>query len=65
MAQDDCRCGEHAAGCLVCGAPVLYEGVSRERTCALCGKTADSDAVCAAGHFVCDECHAEAAPDYL
>lgn len=65
MAQGDCRCGEHAAGCLVCGAPILYEEVSRERTCVLCGRTANSNAVCAAGHFVCDGCHTSAVPAYL
>lgn len=44
--------------CLICGAPLRYQTTAEEMTCAVCGRTFSSNAVCANGHFVCDECHA-------
>jgi SAM-dependent methyltransferase len=46
-------------GCMVCGRPLEYSSVEREARCAYCGETVLTTAVCAAGHFVCDACHAE------
>ncbi|MFW5859787.1 MAG: DUF5714 domain-containing protein [Planctomycetota bacterium] len=47
----------HTAGCMVCGAPLIYLESSADRSCSYCGKTLRADAVCTAGHFVCDGCH--------
>jgi len=48
----------HASGCLICGSPLQYDAVSRERTCALCGRAFSAPCACTEGHYVCDECHA-------
>jgi hypothetical protein len=47
----------HRSGCLLCGAALSYER-EQSRTCALCGAAAEASAVCGAGHYVCDRCHA-------
>lgn len=52
-------------GCLVCAAPLEYRQERAPRACALCGKQADSDAACSAGHFVCDQCHRLGALDVI
>jgi len=44
-------------GCLVCGAPLVYLNIPEKRTCAICGKTLEANAICGNGHFVCDLCH--------
>ena len=33
--------------------------------CVLCTKQHESNAVCEAGHYVCDRCHSSAQPDFL
>ena len=43
--------------CMVCGKPLSYLGRDRKETCLYCGRTLLANAVCAAGHFVCDACH--------
>ena len=43
--------------CLICGAPLVYTEQAELRTCAICGKAEESRAVCAAGHYVCNDCH--------
>lgn len=48
---------ESIPACLICGAPLEYLETAEEMTCAICGKKYMSNAKCAAGHFVCDECH--------
>ena len=48
----------HADGCLLCGAPLRYTAGAAWRNCALCGRTVLTNAACAAGHYVCDACHA-------
>lgn len=48
----------HFTNCLICGKPLVYERMSRVRTCRICGKTAASACSCEDGHFVCDSCHA-------
>lgn len=53
------------SGCLRCGAPIAYLAASEAMTCAGCGAVASSAARCAAGHFVCDACHAGAAKDVI
>ncbi|MFO8013887.1 MAG: DUF5714 domain-containing protein [Phycisphaerae bacterium] len=49
---------KHAAGCMVCGAPLVYYAVPRSARCVYCGEAAETEALCEAGHFVCDACHA-------
>jgi hypothetical protein len=49
----------------VCGRELVYLAASAPMTCALCGETKDSAARCAAGHYVCDGCHAEPAKDVI
>jgi MoaA/NifB/PqqE/SkfB family radical SAM enzyme/SAM-dependent methyltransferase len=49
---------KHPAGCMVCGAPLVYHDGPRSARCAYCGEQAETEAVCEAGHFVCDACHA-------
>lgn len=44
--------------CLICGEPLRYFTEEREMTCSLCGRSFPSRAACAAGHYVCDDCHA-------
>ena len=49
--------GVHETGCVVCGRPLVYSGRTQERECCVCHRVLPSDAVCEAGHFVCDDCH--------
>lgn len=49
---------EHFSGCLICGAELVYNSLGTERRCAVCGRESAGNAVCANGHYVCDECHA-------
>jgi SAM-dependent methyltransferase len=46
-------------GCMACGAPIEYSPEERQVHCEYCHAGFVSTAVCAAGHFVCDACHAE------
>lgn len=48
------------SGCMVCGKPLVYEKESRTHTCAVCGRSFDSNCACEDGHFVCDSCHGAA-----
>lgn len=50
-------------GCMVCGAPLEYSTEEREIRYEYCRAGFVSSAVCAAGHFVCDACHAEDAAE--
>ena len=56
---------DHATGCLVCGAGLVYLAASEAMTCALCGGTRPSAARCTAGHFACDACHSAPAKDVI
>ena len=49
---------EHFSDCLICGAELVYNSLGTERRCAVCGRESAGNAVCANGHYVCDECHA-------
>jgi len=48
----------HRAGCMACGAPLLYDHGRGERACHYCGAAVESEVCCEQGHFVCDRCHA-------
>jgi hypothetical protein len=52
-------------GCCICGSDLVYSGQSEMRRCDVCGVVKDSNAICANGHFVCDECHSADAADYI
>ncbi len=49
---------KHITGCMVCGADLVYSQTSEQFTCYYCGRGIYGNVVCAAGHFVCDKCHA-------
>jgi hypothetical protein len=55
----------HAKGCVVCGKALAYLAASEPMICALCGGSHVSPARCAAGHFVCDACHAAPAKELI
>jgi Family of unknown function (DUF5714) len=55
----------YATGCVVCGKELVYLPASGQMTCALCGTSSVSAARCAAGHYVCDACHAAPAKDVI
>jgi hypothetical protein len=55
----------HAQGCLVCGEALAYRVEATPVTCALCGAAGVSPVACAAGHFVCDGCHAAPAREVI
>ena len=45
------------AGCMACGAPLVYTR-DRGHRCAFCGGAFASNSTCQNGHYVCDDCHA-------
>lgn len=49
---------KHTTGCMVCGLPLTYPEEDREHACAYCGCHGHANALCEAGHYVCDACHA-------
>ncbi len=55
----------HHQGCLVCGAELEYLAAAAATSCAICRQPASADVCCAAGHFVCDRCHAGDAPAWI
>lgn len=61
-AQGASCCGapeaKHEVDCMVCGTPLVYDTVERERACHYCGNPGATAASCEKGHFVCDACHA-------
>jgi hypothetical protein len=55
----------HHSGCLICGAPLAYQASEEVRSCAVCGKSAATNAWCVGGHFVCDACHGVSAVELI
>ena len=55
----------HASDCMRCGKPLLYLDKDESKTCAYCGWTGPANAVCEAGHFVCDSCHSHEADEIV
>jgi len=49
---------KHTAGCMVCGAELVYSQSNSKLICYYCGRETYGNVVCDAGHFVCDTCHA-------
>jgi len=56
---------DHRAGCVICGARVVYGKNARRTVCHYCGRESESDARCSKGHYVCDECHSLPAKDII
>ncbi len=56
---------KHRVDCMVCGAPLEYLAQDRVETCHYCGQRKAANAVCQAGHFVCDACHSKAALEVI
>lgn len=56
---------DHKNDCLICGKPLTYLGESRSAECVYCKKTYMTDALCEAGHYVCDACHSAGADDLI
>jgi len=46
-----------AVDCMVCGAPLVYLEKEEAKCCTFCHQLLMANAVCEAGHFVCDDCH--------
>ena len=55
----------HKSGCLVCGEPITILTTPQELTCHYCGKQERVESSCEQGHFVCDQCHIQAAADTI
>lgn len=43
--------------CLICGKELIYQETAKTMECSICHRLFPSNACCADGHFVCDECH--------
>ncbi len=44
-------------GCIKCGSPLQYLDEEKSLECAHCGQLKPANAICEAGHFICDTCH--------
>lgn len=49
------------SGCLICKSSLVYFDIRKPAVCSLCGRRAETNALCGQGHFVCDECHEKSA----
>jgi 7,8-dihydro-6-hydroxymethylpterin dimethyltransferase len=52
---------DHQGGCLVCGSPLVYQTRETLAHCYYCQRAQAANALCQAGHFVCDACHSREA----
>jgi hypothetical protein len=55
----------HKSDCLLCGQPLVYFTDARPMACAVCGNESASEAACAAGHFVCNNCHSSSGNELI
>lgn len=53
------------SGCIICGAAVVYTSESECLSCSVCRIEFDTEAKCAEGHFICDNCHGLSANDWI
>ena len=60
-----CAPPRRRAQCMVCGEPVVYLDRDHEETCHYCQESRPANAVCEAGHFVCDACHSQEALEVI
>lgn len=49
--------GKSLHGCMVCGAPLVYETLFHRHDCHYCGRLVEASEQCEQGHYVCDQCH--------
>lgn len=54
--QASCSPALHTCGCMVCGLSLEYSR-PREVACEFCCNVETTEAICPAGHYVCDACH--------
>lgn len=54
MAHDEIK---HKSNCLICGKELRYQEASQSMECYYCRRSFESNAQCADGHFICDDCH--------
>ncbi len=47
------------AGCMECGKPLQYFSENKPLACSHCGLVKSANAMCEAGHFICDTCHSK------
>jgi len=57
--------GRHGAGCMHCGAALVYLDEDADAECVFCGEPGRANARCEEGHWVCDRCHARDAVAFL
>ncbi len=48
-------------GCMLCNKELVYYAEAQRMNCAVCGAVHKTNAICADGHYICDECHAKPA----
>ncbi|MGI5824079.1 MAG: DUF5714 domain-containing protein [Bacillota bacterium] len=51
--------------CLICGAEIVYSATAEELECAFCHQKFMSEAKCANGHYICDQCHSKPGLDFI
>lgn len=55
----------HQAGCMACGATLVYLDTDEIKTCHYCEQTTHANAICEKEHFICDACHQGDAVDII
>ncbi|HEX3044387.1 MAG TPA: DUF5714 domain-containing protein [Bacillota bacterium] len=48
---------DYNTGCIVCGAPLIYQSQPVKAKCEICRHDYETDVACSKGHYVCDNCH--------
>jgi MoaA/NifB/PqqE/SkfB family radical SAM enzyme/ubiquinone/menaquinone biosynthesis C-methylase UbiE len=51
--------GKKKTGCMECGKPLQYLSENKFLACSHCGIVKSANAICEAGHFICDTCHSK------
>lgn len=49
--------GRFRSGCMVCGREISYLAEEKKAACYYCGGVRQINALCAQGHYICDDCH--------
>jgi len=57
ISSDTAPVEKNSQGCMVCGAPLVYETLFRRHDCHYCGRMVEASEQCEQGHYVCDHCH--------
>lgn len=56
---------ENKNNCLVCGQELIYGAKAQKAKCHYCQQTYATNALCAAGHYICDSCHTASARELI